>query len=76
MANGITLTADPIKVQLRKAEKNLLNITGRVNQFAKQTSAMIGCSGAHRTTPDSLSKLSPWLQPGGGEDFYPHANER
>lgn len=35
MANGITLTADPIKVQLRKAGKNLLNITGRVNQFAK-----------------------------------------
>lgn len=36
MANWITLTADPIKVKLRKAKKNLLlNITGRVKQFAK-----------------------------------------
>lgn len=35
MANGTTLTADPIKVQLRKAEEKLLNITGRVKQFAK-----------------------------------------
>lgn len=37
MANWITLTADPIKVKLRKAGKKkiLLNITGRVKQFAK-----------------------------------------
>lgn len=39
MANWITLTADPIKVKLRKGEKNektlLLNSTGRVKQFAK-----------------------------------------
>lgn len=42
MANWITLTADPIKVKLRKGEKKniykktlLLNSTGRVKQFAK-----------------------------------------
>lgn len=35
--NRGTLTADPIKVKLRKAEKKSLplNITGRVKQFAK-----------------------------------------